>query len=255
MDWSVGEYEVTAEELLPFAEAVVAEAALEPGERVLDLGCGTGNAASVATRSGADVVGADPAQRLVAVARERVPDAEFVVAGAEDLPFEDASFDCVVSIFGVIFAPDPERAIGELVRVLKPDGRALITSWVPVGPIDAGIGTFLRATGELSAEPPRKRFPWGDAGEVRALAERHGAHADIRVESGRFVITSPEDWIENFVTRHPLGIPLAAALDRAGRLDDVRARAVARMREGGEATDGGFALPTSALVTRLTRTA
>src|SRR4051812_22967201 len=99
MDWGVGQYEVTADELLPFSRAVIAEADLQPGERLLDVGCGTGNAAAVAAESGADVAGVDPAPRLVEVARERVPSGEFVVAGAEALPFDDATFDCVVSIF------------------------------------------------------------------------------------------------------------------------------------------------------------
>jgi SAM-dependent methyltransferase len=253
MDWGVGEYEVTAKELEPFAERVVAEAAVQPGERVLDLGCGTGNAAALAAATGAQVVGADPAGRLVEVARGRVPEAQFVVAGAEDLPFEDASFDCLISIFAVIFAPDAEASMAEIVRVLKPTGRALITSWVPTGPIDAGLGTFRRAVGELSPEPPGKRMAWGDPDAVRALVERHGGHADVRVVEHRFIIDSPEQWIESFVERHPLGIPMAAALDKAGRLDEVRATAVERLRQGSEPAEGGRALPTSALVTRITR--
>ena len=255
MDWGVGDYELTADELMPFAEIVVAEAAPEPGERVLDLGCGTGNAAALAVETGAQVIGIDPAQRLVGVARERVPDADFVIGGAEDLPFDDASFDCVVSIFAVIFATDVERAMAELVRVMKPDARAFITSWVPKGPIDAGIGTVARAFTELGHAPPRKRFPWGDPDEVRALAGRHGAHADIRVEAFRYVVPSAEVWIDRFLQRHPMGIPMTKALDEAGHLDEVRALATERMRENGEQVDGGLKLSTEALVTRLSRAA
>jgi SAM-dependent methyltransferase len=252
MDWGVGEYELTATELLPFADLVVAEAAPRPGDRVLDLGCGTGNVSAVAVATGAEVVGIDPSERLVGVARERVPDAELLVGSAEDLPFEDASFDVVISLFAVIFTPDPERAMAEIVRVLKPGGRALITSWVPAGPIDAGIGTFVRAAAALSPKPPAKRFAWGDADEVRALAERHGAQADVRVESRTNVIDSPDEWIGRFAERHPMGIPMAAALEQAGQLDEVRARAAERMREGAEQTDEGLAMTTSALITTLT---
>jgi SAM-dependent methyltransferase len=255
MDWGVGDYELTADELMPFSEIVVAEAAPQPGERVLDLGCGTGNVSALAARAGAQAVGIDPATRLVEVARERVPEAEFVVGGAEDLPFDDASFDCVLSIFAVIFAPDVERAMAEVVRVMKPEGRAFITSWVPKGTIDAGIGTVRRALAELSPEPPRKPFPWGDPDEVRALAERHGAHAEIRTERMSWVVPSADLWIDRFLERHPMGIPMAQELDEAGRLDDVRASAIESMRDGGEQADGGLKLSTEALVTRLSRAA
>jgi SAM-dependent methyltransferase len=256
MDWGVGDYELTADELMPYAEVVVAAAAIQPGERVLDLGCGTGNAAAVAVAAGAEVVGIDPAERLIDVARERVPDAEFLVGSAEDLPFADESFDCVVSIFAVIFAPDADRAVAEVVRVMKPDGRAFITSWVPAGPIDAGIGTLGRAVAELSPDPPRRSSQmWGKADEVRALAERHGAHADIRVEPSSFVVPSADVWIDRFLRRHPMGIPMAAALEKAGRLDDTRALAIERMRDNGEQVDGGLKLSTQALVTQLSRAA
>jgi SAM-dependent methyltransferase len=253
MDWGVGQYEVTADELMPFSRAVVAEAALQPGEKVLDVGCGTGNAAAVAAQAGADVAGVDPSPRLVEVARERVPDGEFVVAGAEALPFDDATFDCAFSIFALIFAPDPEQGMDEIVRVLKPGGRAFVTSWVRTGPIDAGVGTFVRAATALSGDSPRGRFPWGDADEVRALVERHGGRPDVRVETHRYVVPSAQAWVDRFVERHPMGIPMAQALERAGRLDEVRAEAVQRLHDGGDEVDGGLELETSALVTRITR--
>src|SRR5205814_9555756 len=113
VDWGAGRYERTAQELLPVAEQVVALARLRGGERVLDVACGTGNAALLAAEAGADVVGLDRAERLVAVARARVPGATFVVGDAQALPFADDEFDVAVSVFGVIFAEDPDRAVGE----------------------------------------------------------------------------------------------------------------------------------------------
>src|SRR5918992_3405739 len=165
LDWSVGQYERIATELEPVAERVVALAALREGERVLDLACGTGNAALVAARAGGVTTGLDAAARLIDVARDRAAaeglDASFVVGDVQELPFDDAAFDVVVSIFGVIFAQNPDRAISELLRVLRPDGRALLAVWVPEGTMSAMVNILIRAVGEATGET-RERFPWHD---------------------------------------------------------------------------------------------
>src|SRR3954462_10924744 len=126
VDWGVGEYEQTAAELEPVAEHVVALARLEAGERVLDVACGTGNAALLAARTGARATGVDGAPRLIEVARTRAAAdglaPAFVVGDVHQLPFGDGAFDVVLSVFGVVFADDPPRALGELVRVLRPGG-------------------------------------------------------------------------------------------------------------------------------------
>ena len=133
VDWGKGRYEQTAAELEPVAEAVVAMAAPTAGDRVLDVACGTGNAALLAAARGADVVGVDSSERLVAVARQRAQQAglfaEFVVGDALVLPVGDAEFDVVLSVFGVIFAADPAQAVSEVARVLRSDGRAYIAAW------------------------------------------------------------------------------------------------------------------------------
>ena len=189
---------------------------------------------------------------FVAVARERVPQATFVVGSAVDLPFDDDTFDAVISVFAVIFAPDPDRAVGEIMRVLTPGGRAFITSWIPSGPIDAGIGTFIRALAEIAGPGPG-RFAWGDPEAVRALAERNGASAEITEEAGNAPLDSGAAWVRRFTTRHPMGIPIAEALDRAGRLEEVSARAAEALDAGAvESGDGRIVLPTRFLVTRLT---
>jgi ubiquinone/menaquinone biosynthesis C-methylase UbiE len=178
VDWGKGRYERTAAELEPVAEAVIAAAAASAGERVLDVACGTGNAALLAAARGCDAVGVDASERLVAVARQRAADAgllaEFLVGDALELPVADASCDAVVSVFGVIFAADPARAIGEIARVLRGDGRAYISAWVPSGPIDAMVTVVGRAIGQATGAPPRKRFAWSSTDAVRALAEPHG---------------------------------------------------------------------------------
>src|SRR5436853_34785 len=114
VDWDRGSYEDTATELAPAAERLVGLAAIRPGERVLDLGTGTGNAALLAARAGARVTAADPSPRLLGIARERLAaeghDGELAVASAEALPFADHAFDVVLSVFAVIFTEQPERA-------------------------------------------------------------------------------------------------------------------------------------------------
>jgi SAM-dependent methyltransferase len=103
-EWGLGSYEETARELEPAAEAAIAALELKPGERVLDVACGSGNAALLAAQAGALVSGLDGSPRLIGVAGERVPEGSFVVGDAAALPFEDGGFDAAVSVFGVIFA-------------------------------------------------------------------------------------------------------------------------------------------------------
>src|SRR5262245_36034551 len=139
VDWSVGQYEDTASQLLPAAEVLVEEAALRHGERVVDVGCGTGNAALLAAARGARVTGVDPALRLLEVARERAAaealDVTFLEGEAAALPLADGSAEVILSVFGVIFAPDAEAAAAELARVSADEGRILFTAWIPGGAI------------------------------------------------------------------------------------------------------------------------
>ncbi|MGI8521850.1 MAG: class I SAM-dependent methyltransferase [Nocardioides sp.] len=124
VDWGAGKYEITAAELEPVARVVVDQAELIAGEDVLDLACGTGNAALVAAALGARVIGVDAAPRLLEVARMRAQtfgvDLEVREGDLLALPVADASADVVLSVFGVIFAADPARALREVARVLRP---------------------------------------------------------------------------------------------------------------------------------------
>jgi ubiquinone/menaquinone biosynthesis C-methylase UbiE len=120
IDWGAGHYETTAVQLAPAAAVAVQRASLRPGERVLDLGCGTGNAALLAVRADATVTGVDPAARLLAVARDRAAaegaQVDFTPGDAASIPLAEASVDAIVSVFAVIFAPDPGAAAAEMCR-------------------------------------------------------------------------------------------------------------------------------------------
>jgi SAM-dependent methyltransferase len=219
MDWDRGSYEETAKELLPAAEHVVQRAGIEEGHRVLDVGTGSGNAALLAARAGADVTAIDPSPRLLEVARQRVGAGRFEVARAEDLPFEDGSFDRVLSLFAVIFSEQPQRAAAEITRVLKPEGRALLTAWEPQGALNDALG-ILGATTAKAAGTSGERFRWGDPDTVSALFD----HATVAVEHAelRFDVPSADRYLERFETSHPAGLLFRDVLTRAGTYTETR---------------------------------
>jgi SAM-dependent methyltransferase len=237
VDWGKGRYEQTAAELEPVAEAVVAMAAPNAGDRVLDVACGTGNAALLAAARGADVVGVDSSERLVAVARQRSGEAglfaEFLVGDALALPVADASFDVVLSVFGVIFAADPAQAVSEVARVLRSDGRAYITAWVPAGPINAMFTVFGRAVGHATGEPPPKRFAWSDGDTVRSIVEPCGlalssTHGELEIRAA-----SPEAYVDAG-REDPRSIDAWPILQRAGLLDSLREEMIRELAAGNE---------------------
>jgi ubiquinone/menaquinone biosynthesis C-methylase UbiE len=148
VDWGAGEYERTAAELEPVAELVVELAALSQEERVIDLACGTGNAALLAAARGARVIGIDGAPRLLEVARQRAREQRLEVDFREGdllrLPLGNGAADVMISVFGVIFASDPRAGLREVRRVARAGGRALITAWVPAGPVDGALTALNR---------------------------------------------------------------------------------------------------------------
>src|SRR3954454_12445621 len=225
VDWDRGEYEDTADELAPAAEHVVQCAQIAPGDSLLDLGTGTGNAALLAARAGAEVTAVDPSPRLLSVAQERVGKGTFIQATAEDLPFDDDAFDRVVSIFAVIFSENPPKAADEIARVTK--GRALITSWEQSGPMSALLGTLGRAASE-AAGTTRERFPWHEPDRV---AELFGDLATVTVDRASIDFRAPsaESYMQRFESRHPAGMLFRDVLTRNGDYDEVRARALAAL--------------------------
>jgi ubiquinone/menaquinone biosynthesis C-methylase UbiE len=224
VDWDRGSYEDTGRELAPAAQYVVQRAGIEPGQEVLDLGTGTGNAAFYARQAGANVTAVDPSPRLLEVAASRVGEGDFRVAKAEDLPFDDASFDRVISIFAVIFSGEPEQAAHEIVRVTR--GRALITAWESVGPMNDSLGILGRAASEV-AQTPHRRFDWSNPDNVTGL---FGANlAGVERATIDFEAPSAETYLQRFESRHPAGMMFRDVLTRAGTYDEVRERAKAAL--------------------------
>jgi SAM-dependent methyltransferase len=236
-DWGIGRYERFAPEIEPAAARVIEPARMGPCEEVLDVACGTGNAALLAASRGAVATGLDRSPRLIEVARARAAAeglaASFVIGDAQALPFEDARFDVAVSVFGVIFAADPRRALSELLRVLRPQGRAVICAWVPKGAIDAMIGAVTGAVGQaIGIEIPR--FPWHDPSAVGALAAPVGSAEALDEGEIVFSADSPESYLGAQEADHPMSIAARELLQRAGTYEAVRRQAVAALRDGNE---------------------
>lgn len=242
LDWSDGQYELTAAELEPIAQLLVQRAGVQAQERVLDLGCGTGNVALAAAQAGARVIGVDPALRLLAVARERLAAAslpgELVAGDASHVPVGDAEVDVVLSNFALIFDADANAAVAECRRVLRPGGRLAFTTWLAEGTLDATM-TKIRAA--LPAPPgaaPPPRFPWGDLASVTPLVARHFAEVSCERTTAVFAAESAAAFLEAMFEQHPVGRVWTRVLGAAGTLDAVKREALADLERGNEATAG-----------------
>ncbi|MFL5837729.1 MAG: class I SAM-dependent methyltransferase [Solirubrobacteraceae bacterium] len=186
---------------------------------MLDIAGGAGNTALAAARFFCDVVSLDYVPSLLERGRERAAAEQlpvrFVEGDAEALPFEDASFDAVISVVGVMFAPDHERAAAELVRVCRPGGTITLASWTPEG----FIGGLLKTVGKHVPPPAGVRPPtlWGDEDHLRGLI---GAQVDeLRTErrSYSFRYRSPEHFVDFFEAYYGPTHKAFAALDDQGR--------------------------------------
>jgi ubiquinone/menaquinone biosynthesis C-methylase UbiE len=204
LDWGDGDYARTAALLAPAAEVLVDAAGVVAGDRVLDVACGTGNAALIAAARGAAVTGVDESARLLELAAERAraagAEARFLTGRAEALPVEDAAFDVVLSSFGVIFAEEPARAAGEMVRAARPGGVIALTSWRPEGPIRVASELMRQAF----PEPSEPFARWGDPDWVAQILIAAGA-GEVRVEDAAIAFrdASPEAWLAEQVEHHP----------------------------------------------------
>ena len=166
--WMSGDFDRVAQTYAPSAAAFVGRLALAPGERVLDVACGSGNLSFPAARAGAEVTGLDIATNLIRTARDRARaeglPVRFDEGDAEQMPYGDASFDVVMSMFGAMFAPRPDATAAELLRVCRPGGRVAMANWTPTG----FIGRMFKATAAHVPPPPvPSPLLWGDEAAVR----------------------------------------------------------------------------------------
>ena len=164
-----GDYGQVAQYVEPSAEEFITRRHIKPGMRVLDVACGTGNLAIPAAKAGATVTGVDIATNLLDQARTRAQrvgvQIQFDEGDAEQLPYPDAAFDLIVSMYGAMFAPRPERVAAELVRICRPGGQIAMANWTPRG----FVGQMFKATSTHVPPPPGvpAAVLWGDEATVR----------------------------------------------------------------------------------------
>jgi SAM-dependent methyltransferase len=222
--WAAGDYPAIAQrQLWPVGERIVARAGVVPGEDVLDVACGTGNAAIRAAQAGGRVVGVDLTPELFVAGRTLAADAgvtvEWLEGDAEDLPVDDETFDVVVSVFGCMFAPRHQVAADELARALKPGGRLCVSAWTPEGV----MGTFFRTLGGYLPPPPPFAEPpllWGTEDHVRDLFAGTGVELEFEREAVDFPrFDSIDDEIEFATTKFGPMLMARRLLEPEGRWD------------------------------------
>jgi SAM-dependent methyltransferase len=215
--WSDGDFSMVGAMIYNVSERLAEALEILPDERVLDVATGSGNGAiAAARRSWGGSVGLDFVPALLERGRERAAAerlaVEFVEGDAQALPFEDASFDVAMSIFGAMFAPDQERTANELLRVVKPGGRIGMANWVPDGGLSQMFAILVKHTGG----PPPGTVPpvlWGSEDHVRGLFGDGITGMTTERRASRQVFRSADHYLEFFRTYFG---PLKVAFEKAG---------------------------------------
>ena len=225
----------------------------KPGQRILDLATGTGWTSRLLAARGAKVTGVDIAAELIAAARMIGQSSglaiEYEVADAEELPFPDASFDAVISTFGVMFASRPEAAAGEIARVCRKGGRIALTTWRPDGNVFAMFKMMQAFMPPPPSSPPPSPFTWGNRNRI---AELFGANFELSFEDGETIYHDRDGatvW-QTFVTGYGPTKMLAESLDDTER--ENFKREFVRFHDGFRAPLG-ISMPRQYLLTLGTR--
>lgn len=242
--WTIGDFPDLATLIQPASDSIVADLGIKAGDRVLDVACGTGNLAIPAAKLGADVVGLDLTPRLLEAARERSTaegvEIEWIEGDAEALPFEDNSFDHVVSCFGIIFAPQHDVAAAEMRRVARPGGGIAMTAWTK-----AGLnGTLFSVMGEHLPKPPEPMpspVDWGEESYLRARFGNLGPQLTITTQHIDFKAPSANDWVAYNEDKLGPAVMAKTVLEPMGKWDALREALIAHYEAANIADDGSWA--------------
>jgi SAM-dependent methyltransferase len=246
--WSSGDYAVVGTTLQIVGEELCEALDIRAGQKVLDVAAGNGNATLAAARRFCDVVSTDYVPSLLARGRLRAEadglSIEFKEADAEALSFAEASFDVVVSTFGVMFTPNQDKAAAELIRVCRSGGKIGLANWTPEG----FIGQLFKTLGKYLPPPAGAKSPalWGTEARIK---EMFGASADsVRAERRHFNFRyrSPEHFVEVFKTYYGPMLKAFAALDAANQ-QALRNDLLALIGRMNRAEDGTMIVPSEYL--------
>ena len=244
--WMSGDFDKIAEIIWDGGAEFIARLILTPGVQVLDIACGTGNLSFPAARAGGVVTGVDIAPNLLETARARAKEEgiqiRFDEGDAEALPYGDATFDEVVTMFGAMFAPQPQLVAEEMARVCRPGGRVAMANWTPSG----FIGQMFKVTGWHVPPPPSSMMPspllWGDEATVRERLRKSFASPRFTRRMLRMDLPmSPPEAVEYFRAWYGPTHRAFAALDEAGQAA-LRRDLNQLWTEHNQATDGATSI-------------
>ena len=238
--WNAGDYGFIARGLRDSALVFLDRLDIEPGEKLLDVACGTGQLTIPAAVAGADATGLDISKNWIAQARCNAAAAgvriRFDLADAEDMPYADESFDTLTSMIGVMFAPRPELAAAEMLRVVRPGGRIALANWTAEGV----VGDFFRIVAAY-APPPDMPSPllWGDEETVRRRFGGRVSELRMTRRMLRFDYDMPpEPVVDHYLEHFGPTKAAAASLDDTGRAA-LRRDLLELWRSNNTASDGG----------------
>ena len=252
--WSSGDYAVIGTTLQIVGEELCEALDVHSGQKVLDVAAGNGNVSLAAARRWCDVVATDYAPSLLERARERAAaerlNIEFREADVEALPFQDGSFDVVVSTFGVMFTPDQDRAAAEMIRVCKPGGKIGLANWTP----DGFIGQLFKTIGKHVPPAPGTKSPalWGTRARIAELFESRTTSVEFAARNFVFRYRTPAHWLEVFRTYYGPVLKTFASLEPAAQAT-LQRDLMDLIDRFNRAKDGSMVVPSEYLEIVITR--
>ena len=237
--WEAGDFSEVAKHIETTAEAFVERLNIQPGMKVLDVACGSGNLAILAAEKGAEVTGIDIAENLIDAAKKRAEaaglDIKFEVGDAEAMPYDDNSFDLVMTMFGAMFAPRPDVTASELVRVCKPGGTIAMANWTPTG----HAGQMFKLTGKYVPPPPMPSpVLWGVPEEVTTRLGNKVTELKMTPRIADMIFEyGPAEVVEHFRTYFGPTVMALKAIPEENH-EDFRSDSEALWTQNNTATDG-----------------
>jgi ubiquinone/menaquinone biosynthesis C-methylase UbiE len=234
---------------------VVDRASVGPEDVVLDVACGSGNATIPAAEAGAETTGLDITPELIEAGKRNAAEAgveiEWIEGDAMDLPFEDETFDVVLSVFGCMFAPDHAKTAQELARVLKRGGRLVVAAWRPEGNVGRMFGTVAS-----HLPPPPEGFQppplWGVDQHVREIFEGTGLDLELEPTTVDFEADSAQAYFDEVQRDLPPIVMAKSVLEPQGKWDALRAD-LQELYEDSNESDSGFRAPQEYLLIKGTK--